>query len=181
MVAGMLALTTVLLAGCGGGSDDQAKVEASLQHYLLSSLPQDAGFPIGAGTPRVKDNGCFKREGAAWPEGAVWPGFDDPRAPDALWQCVVTFGTYAMPVTVAVDDNTEVVGAAPGLVLRKVLLEDQVSPACMESWYVRATLLHDRPKTRYELVALGRRLSPAPWHERASVGKGRRRSYRRCD
>jgi hypothetical protein len=47
----------VLVAGCGGG-EDHAKVEASLQDYLVSSAPEDAPFPVGAGTPRVRDNGC---------------------------------------------------------------------------------------------------------------------------
>ena len=56
MVAGVLVLTAVLLAGCGGGGgggDDHEKVEASLQHYLVSLVPQDAPFPIRAGAPRV--------------------------------------------------------------------------------------------------------------------------------
>jgi hypothetical protein len=40
MVAGILALTAVLLAGCGGGND-RAKVEASLQDYLVSLVPEE--------------------------------------------------------------------------------------------------------------------------------------------
>jgi hypothetical protein len=119
MVAGVLVLTAVLLAGCGGGGgggDDQAKVEASLQHYLVRLVPQDSGFPIGAGTPRVRGKGCFKLEGAAWPGF----GFYGPRPPGALWQCVVEFETFAMPGTVAVDDSPEVVAAVPGGTFRGI-------------------------------------------------------------
>jgi hypothetical protein len=52
MVAGILAFTVMLLAGCGGG-DDRAKVEVSLQDYLVSLPPEEGAFPIGVGTPRV--------------------------------------------------------------------------------------------------------------------------------
>jgi hypothetical protein len=123
MVAGVLVLTAVLLAGCGGGggSDDQAKVEASLQHYLVRLGPQDAGLPIGAGTPRVRGKGCFKLEGAAW------PGYG-PRPPGALWQCVVEFESFAMPVTVAVDDSTEVVAALPGGTFREIKPLREIKP-----------------------------------------------------
>jgi hypothetical protein len=100
MVAGILALTAVPLAGCGGG-DDRAKVEASLQDYLVSLVPEDGPFPIGAGPPRVKDNGCKDRH-------------VKDRMGLALWTCVVKFGTFAQPVVVAVDDSTEVVAAFPG-------------------------------------------------------------------
>jgi hypothetical protein len=100
VVAGILALTAVLLAGCGGG-DDRAKVEASLQHYLVSLVPEEGPFPIGAGPARVKDNGCKDRN-------------VKDRMGLALWACVVEFGTLALPVVVAVDDSTEVVAAFPG-------------------------------------------------------------------
>jgi hypothetical protein len=70
-----LALTAMVLTACGGGGpDDGAKVEASLQHYLstldpdLSTLdpqqslgqtrPAVGVFPIGAGPPRVRGNSC---------------------------------------------------------------------------------------------------------------------------
>jgi hypothetical protein len=104
----------VLSAGCGGGGDDQAKVEASLQHYLVSLVPGNAPFPIGLGPPRV--NRC-------WVEKRLdWPGFYDPaptrRGP--LWQCAVKYGTLATPVTVAVDDSSEVVAAVPGGTLREI-------------------------------------------------------------
>jgi hypothetical protein len=121
MVAGMLALTAVLLAGCGGGGDDQAKVEASLEHYLVRLGPQDAGLPIGAGTPRVKDKGCFKLEGAAW------PGYG-PRPRGALWQCVIEFETFAMPVTLAVDESNEVVAAVPGGTFRVIKPLREIKP-----------------------------------------------------
>jgi hypothetical protein len=101
VVAGILALTAVLLAGCGGG-DDHAKVEASLQHYLVSLVPEKGPFPIGAGPARVKDNGCKDRH-------------VKDRMGLALWACVVKFGTLALPVVVAVDDSTEVVAAFPGV------------------------------------------------------------------
>jgi hypothetical protein len=107
-------LTGLLLAGCcGGGDDDQAKVEASLQHYLVSLGPEAGPFPIGAGTLRVRGRGCFKLEGAAW------PGYG-PRPHVALWQCVVEFETFAMTVTVAVDESNEVVAAVPGGTLRGI-------------------------------------------------------------
>jgi hypothetical protein len=100
MVAGILAVTVVLLAGCGGG-DDRAKVEASLQDYLVSLPPEEGAFPIGVGTPRVKDNSCKDRH------------VKDPMG-FALWACVVKFETFAMPAVVAVDDSTDVVAAFPG-------------------------------------------------------------------
>ena len=100
MVAGILAFTVVLLAGCGGG-DDRAKVEASLQDYLVSFPPEEGAFPIGVGTPRVKDNSCKDRH------------VKDPMG-FALWACVVRFETFAMPAVVAVDDSTAVVAAFPG-------------------------------------------------------------------
>ena len=63
LVAAIVALTVVLLAGCGGGADDRAKVEANLQRFLAT--PEHApGFPVGGGPPRVKDHACFKVEGS---------------------------------------------------------------------------------------------------------------------
>ena len=115
MVAAIVALTVVLFAGCGGGGD-YARVEANLQHYLISLAPGEARFPIGAGSPRVKDNGCFKLE-----KGSAWPNpLDQPLPPRlALWNCTITFGTLATPVTVAVNDSSEVVAATPGGMLRE--------------------------------------------------------------
>jgi hypothetical protein len=111
-----LALTVVVLAGCGGG-DDRVKVEASLRQYLANLVPQDSPFPIGAGIPRVKHNGCkdrhlkFERAQLS-PPG--WSGKFKKGERFALWSCVVRFGTLAMPVLVAVDDRTEVGFAGSG-------------------------------------------------------------------
>ena len=55
-----LALAAMLLTGCGG-SDDRAKVEASLQQHLGSFNPEDLSFPIGAGPPRLQDKSCKDR------------------------------------------------------------------------------------------------------------------------
>src|SRR5262249_59736427 len=52
------ALTTMLLAGCGGGADPGAKVEDSLRNYLGTVNPDETGFPVGAGVPRVRHNAC---------------------------------------------------------------------------------------------------------------------------
>ena len=108
-----LALAATLLTGCGG-SDDRAKVEASLRHYLSTLDPQaclnsrfcqQGVFPLGAGVPRVKENSCKRiHTGAA-------------RLPAGLsgWSCVITFspGKTALPVAVAAEDNGEVSWAAP--------------------------------------------------------------------
>jgi hypothetical protein len=125
LVAASVALTVVLFAGCGGG-DDGAKVEANLGHYLLSPGPRVAAFPTGAGAPRVEDNSCFKvgkeRLGLAGPP----PNYVSPRPGQsfrpiavASWNCVVRFGSVAMPVTVDVDKSSEVVAAAPSAMLRQ--------------------------------------------------------------
>jgi hypothetical protein len=54
-VAGILVLTAVLLAGCGGGGgDDRAKVAANLQDYFVSLGPEGGPFPVGAGPPAGK-------------------------------------------------------------------------------------------------------------------------------
>jgi hypothetical protein len=113
-----LALTAMVLTACGGGgADDGAKVEASLQHYLSTLDPEQSlgpqtrpavgVFPIGAGPPRVRENSCKKdliHTGAA-------------RLPEGLsgWSCVITFppGKTALPVSVAVKDNGEVSWVAP--------------------------------------------------------------------
>src|SRR5262249_22061792 len=110
-----LALIAVLLAGCAG-ADNGVNVEASLRHYLSTLTPEAGAFPIGAGPPRVKDNGCTDRHvktkrGQAYsfhsatvllPEGL------------ALWSCVVTFrNSLTLPVAVAVK-GSEIVGVFPG-------------------------------------------------------------------
>jgi hypothetical protein len=120
MVTGILGLTAVLLAGCGGGND-RAKVEASLRDYLGNLTPEYSLFPVGAGSPRVKDNSCWDRH-LKVEESFPWWGIQ-PRSLKgrlALWQCVVKFGTLATPVLVVVDDRIEVVSAMPGGVLKEV-------------------------------------------------------------
>ena len=120
MAAATLALTAVVLVGCGGGGDDQGRVEASLRHYFSTLHPEDSSFPTGAGPPRVKDKGCVKLE----PAPLTLP-FDKVRVNGHVrlftprgrrvssWHCAVSFGTYR-PMRVAVlVDGTEVVAAAP--------------------------------------------------------------------
>jgi hypothetical protein len=126
LVAAIGAFTVVLFASCGGGGDDQGKVEANLQHYLLSPGPRVAPFPTGAGVPRVKDNNCFKvgkgRLGLAGPPPnyvSQRPGQSFPPIAVASWNCVVKFGSVAMPVTVDVDKSSEIVAAAPSTMLRQ--------------------------------------------------------------
>lgn len=105
-----LALTAVLAACGGGGSDNRAKVEASLQDYLSTLDPQaclnsrfcrQGLFPLGAGPPQVRENSCKKiRTG---PEGL------------SAWSCVITFppGKTALPVAVGVKGSGVVAWAAP--------------------------------------------------------------------
>jgi len=113
-----LVLTAMVLTACGGGgADDGAKVEASLQHYLSTLDPEQSlgpqtrpavgVFPIGAGPPRVRENSCKKdliHTGAA-------------RLPEGLsgWSCVVTFahGKVAQAVSVAVKGSGDVYRAVP--------------------------------------------------------------------
>jgi hypothetical protein len=125
-IAATLALTAALVAGCGGGGDDRAKVEASLRHYLVEPVPDRnrlpiGAFPIGAGAPRVKDNSCKDRHlkiekgHVMWSRTVTfWLGKDV-----ALWTCVVKFGTLATPVNVVVNDRSEVVAAVPGGLLKE--------------------------------------------------------------
>jgi hypothetical protein len=99
-----LALTAMLLAGCGGNAA-RTKVEASLGHYLSTLDPQaclgsrvceQGAFPTGAGVPQVRAKSCKKiRTGA--------------------WSCLITFppGKTALPVAVAANGSGEVYSAAP--------------------------------------------------------------------
>jgi hypothetical protein len=118
-----LALTAVLAACDGGGSDDRAKVEASLQDYLNTIDPQaclgarlcgQGAFPYGAGAPQVRENSCKKTH-----TGRIRPprGRIRPALPEGLtfWSCVITFppGKTALPVAVAVKRSGEVYFAAP--------------------------------------------------------------------
>ena len=100
LVVGTLTLSMVLFAGCGGRSN-QEKVEASLHDYIVGFVPEEGPFPIGAGSPRVKDKSCRDRH-------------VKDRMGHAIWVCVVRLGTLVQPVTVAVRDG-EVVAAFPGV------------------------------------------------------------------
>ena len=114
-----LALTAMLLTGCGG-SDPRTKVEASLRHYLSTPYPQpclnspafcpQSQFPLGAGPPRVRENSCKKTDtGRSGFPSAARPD-SPPALPEGLtfWSCVVTFGKAAVPVTVLVKRSGEV-------------------------------------------------------------------------
>jgi hypothetical protein len=125
VAAASLALTAVLLAGCGGGGrDDQARVEAGLQNYLNNLYPEDSSFPTGAGPPRVKDRGCFKGEPAPV-ESSPLPKVRvngrmrllTPRGRRvAFWHCAVIFGTYRPMRVAVVVDGTKVISAMPAIV-----------------------------------------------------------------
>jgi hypothetical protein len=116
-------LAAMLLTGCGG-TDDRAKVEASLQHYLSTPYPQaclnsrfcqeESVFPLGAGAPQVKENSCKKTHNLAGSRWANLPGLP-ARLPAGLsdWSCVIRFGKTALPVTVAVKRGGEIYWAAP--------------------------------------------------------------------
>jgi hypothetical protein len=109
-----LALTGVLLTGCGSG-DDRAQVEDSLRDYLGTMNPEQTSFPVGAGVLRVRHMSCKDghvkvQKGQVLSDLAgVWRA----RFPEevALWSCVVTVGSLARPTTVAVTGSTKVVWA----------------------------------------------------------------------
>jgi hypothetical protein len=119
LVATSVALTVVLLAGCGGGGgDDRAKVEDGLRDYLGAMNPakRQSSFPTGAGVPRVRHKACNDGH-VKVPKGQVLSdraGVWKARLPEevALWTCVVTFGSVVRPATVAVTGSTEVIWAA---------------------------------------------------------------------
>jgi hypothetical protein len=104
------------LAGCGGGGDDRATVEAGLQHYFSTFNPEDSIFPTGAGPPRVKDKGCkdLHQKAPLLPFGSIKlpPGSPEFKKGE-LWQCSVRFKNFTLPVAVAVNDRSEVVWARP--------------------------------------------------------------------
>ena len=111
-----LALAAMLLTGCGG-SDDRAKVEASLRHYISTLVPGDVAFPIGSGPPRVQDKSCKDRH-VTTKRGQVH-SFHSATVilPEglALWSCVVTFRNgLTLPVDVAVK-GSEVGAVFPGV------------------------------------------------------------------
>src|SRR5262245_52294580 len=106
-----LAVTAMLLAGCGGGGggDDPAEVEANLRHYLSTLDPMQSGFPVGAGRPRVKENSCTRipKDQVGQVQHPPWPR----RAPAASWSCVVRFAHTPFRVLVALKDSGEVAWA----------------------------------------------------------------------
>ena len=110
-----LALAAMLLAGCGG-SDDRAKVEASLRDYIGTLGPEHGAFLIGGGPPRVKNHGCKDRH-VTTKRGQVHSFYSATAIlPEglALWSCVVTFrNSLTLPVDVAVK-GSEVVAVFPG-------------------------------------------------------------------
>ena len=121
-----LALAVMLLTGCGG-SDDRAKVEASLRDYIGTLGPEHGAFLIGGGPPRVKNHGCKDRH-VTTKRGQVHSQRDHfwfSTAPHrgifvtlpeglALWSCVVTFrNSLALPVGVAMK-GSEIVAVFPG-------------------------------------------------------------------
>lgn len=122
--AAALALTAMLVPGCGGGSDPRAKTEADLQNYFSTVHPEDSIFPTGAGPPRVKENGCknlhrkfpvLLRPGTITRPGSTMMSRGEQKAKQtvALWQCFVRFTNFTLTVQVAVNDSNEVVWAVP--------------------------------------------------------------------
>jgi len=119
--AAALALTAMLVAGCGGGGDHpRPTVEAGLRHYFTTFRPEDSFFPHGAGPPRVKANGC-KDLHRKFPPPPPGPGRKVRLLPPgstkfekvALWQCFVRFENFTLTAQVAVNDSNEVVWAVP--------------------------------------------------------------------
>jgi hypothetical protein len=116
--AAAIVLTAMLVAGCDGGSDPRANVEAALQHYFSTFIPEDSIFPIGAGPPRVKGNGCKDLHRKFRPllrPGSIMmsKGEQKDEQTVALWQCFVRFENFTLTVQVAVNDRNEVVWAVP--------------------------------------------------------------------
>jgi hypothetical protein len=109
LAAAALALTAMLVAGCGGGGDPRPKVEAGLQHYFSTFNPEDSIFPYAAGAPRVKDNSSkdLHRKFLGMFRGPT------KSKNAALWQCFVRFKAFTLTVHVAVNDSNEVVWAMP--------------------------------------------------------------------
>jgi hypothetical protein len=126
-LAGALALAAVLVAGCGGGGNDPAKVEANLQQYLTGLPPQGTGFPMGLGPPKVKANSCRDRHVRVEKGDVMWSS-TRPGVPlgsgGTLWGCVVKVGKYVARVNVLVADRSRVVGQWDGELLKGECLAD---------------------------------------------------------
>jgi hypothetical protein len=110
-----LAIVAALVAGCGGSGNDRAKVESSLRDYISGLVPEQGPFPVGAGPPRVRTNSCkdhhvtvTKGQGFFSRTAGVYL-----PAGTALWSCVVTFKSVALPVVLGTN-GTKVVWATPG-------------------------------------------------------------------
>jgi hypothetical protein len=128
MVAATLALTLVLLAGCGGGGNDQAKVEADLQRHMLGMPPEQTGFPMGLGPPKVKAGSCRDRNVRVEKRDVMWSStrFGVPvGSAGALWGCVVKLGTYVTQVHVLVVARTRVVRVWQGELIRTRCMADE--------------------------------------------------------
>jgi hypothetical protein len=127
-LAGVLVLAVVLLAGCGGGGNDPAKVEANLRHYLNGLPPEQTGFPIGLGRPQVKANSCRDRHIRVEKGDVFWSstsfGVPHVGSEGALWGCVVNVGMYVARVNVLVGDRTRVVREWEGVLLKGKCLAD---------------------------------------------------------
>jgi hypothetical protein len=127
-LAGLLALAALLVAGCGGGGSDQAKVEANLQHYVNGLRPELSGFPMGLGLPKVKANSCSDRHIEVEKRDVMWSStrFGVPVGIEgALWGCVVKLGTYVTRVNVVVVGRAKVVGEWEGMLFKRKCLADQ--------------------------------------------------------
>jgi hypothetical protein len=124
-----LALTAMLLAGCGGGHH-RAQVEDTTQNSLNHLDPTlRAFFPVGAGPPRVKANSCKKIAQPTPPPGRLIrpprPSreFDRPPRPPkhlAWWSCVVRLAHTPFPLRVALENDGKIFWAdlMPSQVLR---------------------------------------------------------------
>lgn len=101
---------TLLAAACGAGGDDPSKVEASLRQYLSTVVPEETGFPLGAGVPRVRE-----RRGKKIPT-EVFSSHIPKGFPKGLsgWTCVVTLKRATLPTLVVLKRNGEVLAAYPG-------------------------------------------------------------------
>jgi hypothetical protein len=116
--AAALALTAMLVAGCGGGGDRRPKVEAGLRDYFSTISPEDSILPYGAGPPNVKDNGCkdLHRKLTLLPPGRKFPLLPPSSTKFkevVLWRCFVRFENFTLTVQIAVNDSNEVVWAVP--------------------------------------------------------------------
>ena len=150
MVAATLALTLVLLAGCGGGGNDQAKVEADLQRYMLGMPPEQTGFPMGLGSPKVKAGSCRDRNVRVEKRDVMWSStrFGVPVGTGgALWGCVVKLGTYVTQVHVLVVDRTTVVREWQGELIRTKCMAGQKANGTPEGRALRSCALVARGPT----------------------------------